>query len=151
MDMWKGASLGAVSIQDLNLSPCLTTHDIFQRQVWLHLRSCSAYTMLFVAKQAAKHERRRQFQAAERERKSKNKTAAELAQEQRELQVQQQLEVCLVATSMLPTTHKSAVVRHKLFILCTPTQNGSADTRSKPSCHYVPELSVPESQSVTAQ
>ncbi|KAA6417195.1 MAG: hypothetical protein FRX49_12832 [Trebouxia sp. A1-2] len=39
--------------------------------------------------EAAKHERRRQFQAAERERKSRNKTAAELAQEQRELQEQQ--------------------------------------------------------------
>lgn len=69
--------------------------------------------MLSVAKQAAKHERRRQFQAAERERKSRNKTAAELAQEQRELQVRQQQEVRLVATSILHTTHKSAVVRHK--------------------------------------
>ncbi len=66
--------------------------------------------MLFIAKQAAKHERRRQFQAAERERKSKNKTAAELAQEQRELQVRQQQEVRLVATGILHTTHKSAVV-----------------------------------------
>ncbi len=107
--------------------------------------------MLFVAKQAAKHERRRQFQAAERERKSKNKTAAELAQEQRELQVRQQQEVRLVANSSLRTTLKSAVVRHKLFILCTPTQNGSADTCSKPSCPYVPELPLPESWSVTAK
>ncbi len=108
-------------------------------------------TMLVVAKQAAKHERRRQFQAAERERKSRNKTAAELAQEQRELQVRQQQEVCLVATSILHTTHKSAVVRHKDFILCTQTRKWSADTCSKPSCHYVPELPVPESESVTAK
>ena len=74
--------------------------------------------MLVVAKQAAKHERRRQFQAAERERKSRNKTAAELAQEQRELQVRQQQEVCLVATSILQTTYKSADVRHKVSSCC---------------------------------
>jgi len=43
--------------------------------------------------QAAKHERRRQFNVAERERKSKNKTAAELAHEQRELEVRQRQEV----------------------------------------------------------
>jgi len=97
-------------------------HDVFHKQMWLpHQHPCSACTMLVVAKQAAKHERRRQFQAAERERKSKNKTAAELAQEQRELQVRQQQEVRLVVSSSLHTTHKSAVVQHKLFILCTST------------------------------
>ncbi|KAL3161926.1 hypothetical protein ABBQ38_009009 [Trebouxia sp. C0009 RCD-2024] len=37
--------------------------------------------------EAAKQERRRLFNAAERERKSKNKTAAELAQEEREMEV----------------------------------------------------------------
>ncbi len=96
--------------------------------------------MLFVAKQAAKHERRRQFQAAERERKSKNKTAAELAQEQRELQVRQQQEVRLVATSILLLVCKSAVVQHKIFILRVQARKWSVDTCSKASCHYVPEL-----------
>lgn len=49
--------------------------------------------------QAAKQERRRQYQAAERERKSKTKSAAELAQEQREQQVKQKQQVKLLLCS----------------------------------------------------
>ena len=58
--------------------------------------------------QAAKQERRRQFNAAERERKSRNKTAAEVAQEQRELLVRQQQQVRLLGQSPTQLRNTSA-------------------------------------------
>lgn len=58
--------------------------------------------------QAAKQERRRLFNAAERERKSKNKTAAELAQEEREMEVKKKQQVCAVNLSTNVYRHRAS-------------------------------------------
>lgn len=57
--------------------------------------------------QAAKQERRRLFNTAERERKSKNKTAAELAHEEREFEVKKKQQV-LTTLSCTSTTSTAA-------------------------------------------
>ena len=75
--------------------------------------------------QAAKQERKRQFNAAERERKSKNKSAAELAYEQREAEVRQRQEVRALINIVHPNCIRpfvgveQAAGRH---LCCLPSQ-----------------------------
>ena len=90
-----------VSLSSLTNSPPvsgLVVHDILHvaqrrcRKAGLRLTKlfCVGRCLDFesiVLLQAAKQERRRQFNAAERERKAKNKSAAVMAHEQRELEV----------------------------------------------------------------